>query len=82
LILDKKIEKVQNKILNSNKSDFRKVRIFNIIIKKLNIIESNKNINSETLELVKYIKNEFETKVLEFKTEKNLINKLIFSSEI
>ena len=83
--LDIKIEKVQNKILNFKKSGIKKIRIFNIIIKKLEKIEQKEQkqgISSKRLELIKYINNKFKTRLLEFKTENNLLNKLVFSSEI
>ena len=83
--LDKKIEKVQNKILNSDRNINKKIRIFEILIKKLNKIEKKgqmQGISPTRLELINYINKRFTNKLLEFKTENNLINKLNFSSEI
>lgn len=85
--LDIKIEKVQNKILNLKLNNYNKILIFNIIIKKLEKIENKLsqdklNNNEKKIEIINYIINKFNSKLKDFKTKNNLINKLNISNEI
>lgn len=74
--LDKKLDIVQEKILNWPYSDSRKIRIFQGLILKLEKYKTSKNI-----EIISYIQEDFQESLDDFKRENNYINTLVLASE-